>query len=72
MTKGSWIQEDVSRHFGSCARCRETDVENKRRKHDKPGQTSARDVPSEVFATMCPDGRAIYRAYLRWLAEPDE
>ncbi len=29
-------------------------------------------VPDEVLVKLCPDGRAIYRAYLRWLAEPDE
>lgn len=71
MSKGSWIHDDVSRHFGSCTQCRATDAENKRRKHDKPGQVTESDVPAEVFAAMCPDGRAIYRAYLRWLAEPD-
>lgn len=71
MTRGSWIHDDVSRHFGSCAQCRETDAENKRRKHDKPGQVSERDIPTEVLAKMCPDGRSIYRSYLRWLAEPE-
>ncbi len=25
VTKGSWIHDDVSRHFGSCAQCREVD-----------------------------------------------
>lgn len=71
MTKGSWIHDDVSRHFKACTQCHETDVENKRRKHDHPGHVSERDVPEESLAAMCPDGRAIYRAYLRWLAEPD-
>ena len=71
MTKGSWIHDDVSRHFNSCTRCRETDPESKRRNHDKPGQTSKRDIPEETFAAMCANGRAIYRAYLRWLAEPE-
>lgn len=72
MSKGSWIHDEVSRHFGVCVPCRETDAENKRRKHDKPGQVTESDVPAEVFAALCPDGRAIYRAYLRWLAEPDD
>jgi hypothetical protein len=71
MTKGSWIHDDVSRHFRSCTQCRETDAENKRHKHDRPGQVSEADVPKETLAAMCSDGRAIYRAYLRWLAEPD-
>ena len=71
MTKGSWIHDEVSRHFRSCAQCAATDAENKRRKHDKPGQVSEHDVPAEVFAAMCSGGRAIYRSYLRWLAEPE-
>lgn len=71
MTKGSFIHGDVSRHFKACPQCRETDAENKRRKHDKPGQVSEGDVPAEVFAAMCADGRAIYRSYLCWLAEPE-
>lgn len=72
MSKGSWIHDDVSRHLGSCAQCRDADVENKRRKHDAPGHVSERDVPAEALAAMCPTGRSIYRSYLRWLAEPDE
>lgn len=72
MSKGSWIHDDVSRHFGACAQCRATDVENKRHKHERPGRVSERDVPAAVLAAMCPDGRSIYRSYLRWLAEPDE
>ena len=72
MTTGSWIHDDVSRHIGSCVQCREADPENKRHKNDKPGQVSERDVPTEAIAAMCPDGRGLYRSYLRWLAEPDE
>lgn len=72
MTKGSWIHDDVSRHLDACAQCRGADVENRRVKHDKPGYVSERDVPAEALAAMCPAGRAIYRSYLRWLAEPDE
>lgn len=71
MTKGSWIHDEVSRHFKSCTQCRNTDPESKRKKHGKPGQTSEHDVPAETLAAMCPDGRAIYRSYLRWLAEPE-
>lgn len=71
MTKGSWIHDDVLRHIAACAQCREADPENKRHKHDKPGQVTERDVPADAIAAMCADGRAIYRSYLRWLAEPD-
>ena len=71
MTKGSWIHDDVSRHLDACAQCRGADPEGRRRKHAQPGLVSERDVPAEALAAMCPDGRAIYRAYLRWLAEPE-
>lgn len=72
MTKGSWIHDDVGRHLKSCAQCRAADPESARVKHDSPGKVSERDVPAEKLAAMCPDGRSIYRSYLRWLAEPDE
>lgn len=68
MTQGSGIQEDVSRHFGSCALCKATRPEEVR--VAQPGGLR-RTVPESVLAAMCPAGRAIYRAYLRWLAEPD-
>ncbi len=68
MTKGSWIHDDVSRHFGSCAQCREVNPENVRVAQP---EELRRAVPGDVLARMCPDGRAIYRSYLRWLAEPD-
>jgi hypothetical protein len=71
VTRGSWIHDDVSRHFGACAKCRAADPENRRVKHAQAGQVSERDVPAEVLASMCADGRAIYRSYLRWLAEPE-
>jgi hypothetical protein len=71
MTRGSWIHDDVSRHFDACAQCRTADPESKRIKHNKPDEVSERDVPAPTLAAMCPDGRSIYRAYLRWLAEPD-
>lgn len=67
MSKGSWIHDDVSRHFGSCPTCSLLQPENERVTH--PGR---RDVSEGTLAAMCPDGRAIYRSYLRWLAEPDE
>ena len=72
MSKGSWIHDDVSRHLAACAQCRGVDVENRRVKHAELGRVSERDVPAEAIAAMCPDGRAIYRSYLRWLAEPDQ
>lgn len=72
MSKGSWIVDDVSRHLKACSQCRAVDPENRRAKHAKPGQVSERDVPAEALAAMCPDGRAVYRSFLRWLAEPDE
>lgn len=71
MSSGSWIHDDVSRHLGRCAQCRSADPESRRVKHDRPGQVSEHDVPAEALAAMCSDGRAIYRSYLRWLAEPD-
>lgn len=72
MTRGSWIHDEVSRHFRNCAQCSAADPENRRVKHDKPGHVSERDVPTDALAAMCSDGRVIYRSYLRWLAEPDE
>ena len=72
MTKGSWIHDDVSRHLAACAQCCGVDPENKRVKHSVPGRVSERDVPAAALSAMCPDGRSIYRSYLRWLAEPDE
>lgn len=72
MTKGSWVHDDVSRHFASCPQCRTADPENRRHKHDKLGQVAEQDVPADAIAAMCSNGRAIYRMYLRWLAEPAE
>lgn len=69
MTAGSWIHGDVSRHFGACVQCQSTDVEKVRVAQP---QALRRTVPAAILAQMCPDGRAIYRSYLRWLAEPDE
>lgn len=69
MSRGSRIHDEVSRHFGSCVQCKSVNAENIR-----VAQPAAirRTVPDAVLAAMCPDGRAIYRSYLRWLAEPDE
>jgi hypothetical protein len=72
VTRGSWIHDDLRGHFAACAQCRGADPENKRVKRDEPGRVSERDVPAATLAAMCPDGRSIYRSYLRWLAEPDE
>lgn len=69
MTRGSWIHDDVSRHFGACAQCREVKPEEARIAQP---EALCRTVPDVVLAAMCPDGRSIYRSYLRWLAEPDE
>jgi len=69
MTTGAWIHDAVSRHVGACVQCQSTDAENVRVAQP---ERLRRTVPAEVLAKMCPDGRAIYRAYLRWLAEPDE
>jgi hypothetical protein len=68
VTKGSWIAEDVSRHFRSCTQCREVKPEEARVRQP---ERLRRTVPDEVLAAMCPDGRSIYQSYLRWLAEPD-
>ena len=68
MTTGSWIAEDVGRHFRSCAQCREVKPEEARVAQPK---ALRRTVPDEMLAKMCSDGRSIYRSYLRWLAEPE-
>ena len=68
MTKGSWIAEDSSRHFRACMQCRATDAENVRVAQP---EELRRTIPGEVLAKMCPDGRSIYRSYLRWLADPE-
>lgn len=71
VTKGSWIHDDVSRHFGGCAQCKDINPEEVRQQ--QPAVHGKRHtVPDETLAAMSPDGRAIYRSYLRWLAEPDE
>lgn len=75
MSKDSWIHDDVVRHFGSfritgsCSQCR--DVRPEETRIAQP-EKLRRTLPDEVLAKMCPDGRSIYRSYLRWLAEPDE
>ena len=68
MTKGSWIHDDVSRHFGSCVQRFAVNPENVRVAQPEALRLT---IPDEVLARMCPYGRAIYRSYLRWLAEPD-
>lgn len=71
MTRGSWIHDDLARHFKDCTQCRAANPEGARVKHERPGQVSERDVPAETLAALCPRGRSIYLSYLRWLAEPD-
>lgn len=68
MSQGAWIHDDVSRHFRTCAQCKATDAENVRVAQPKAARLS---LPDDVMAKMCPDGRSIYRSYLRWLAEPE-
>lgn len=69
MSRGSWIFDDVVRHFESCAQCLPVRPDDVR----VAQPASLRHVvPDSVLAALCPDGRAFYRAYLRWLAEPDE
>lgn len=67
MSKGSWIHDDVSRHFNTCPTCCLLHPENER--VNTPGR---RSVSDGTLAAMCADGRSIYRSYLRWLAEPDD
>lgn len=75
MSQGSWIHDEVVRHFGSprltagCTQCAAVQAEEIR-----IAQPPARrkTIPDEALTQMCPAGRAIYSAYLRWLAEPDE
>jgi hypothetical protein len=68
VSRGSWIHDDVARHFGSCPQCKGVNPEEVRVRQP---QAIRRTVPDAVLAAMCPDGRSIYRSYLRWLAEPD-
>jgi hypothetical protein len=72
VSKGSWIHDDVVRHFKRCSQCCAADPESARIKHRDPGKVSEDDVPAEKIAALCPDGRSIYRSYLRWLADPDD
>jgi hypothetical protein len=75
VSQGSWIHDEVVRHFGSprltagCAQCAAVRAEEIR-----IAQPLARrkTIPDEVLGQMCSAGRSIYRSYLRWLAEPDK
>jgi hypothetical protein len=69
VTRGSWIHDDIVRHFRSCAQCRDVKPEEVRIQQLPALRLT---VPATTLAAMCPDGRSIYRSYLRWLAEPDE
>lgn len=66
MTQGVQAHTDVSRHFKVCPRCRLLDPEAERTAY--PGK---RTISDGTMAAMCIDGRRIYRAYLRWLSEPE-
>jgi len=68
MSSGSWIHDEVSRHFKACTRCRDTKPEETRVRQP---EALRRSVPEATLAGMCPTGRSIYEAYLRWLAEPE-
>ena len=68
MTKGAWMAEDVGRHLRSCAQCCEVKPEEVRISQPEAWRQT---VPDAVLAAMCPDGRTIFRAYLRWLAEAE-
>jgi hypothetical protein len=71
MTRGSWIHDDVSRHFDKCAQCRDTRPEDARLAQPPDRSGNRLTVPFAVLAQLCEDGRSIYRSYLQWLAEPD-
>jgi len=74
VSDGAWIHDAVTRHFGSlhieasCTVCSAVDPEKARMSQPKEQR---RTIPDEVLFKLCPDGRAIYRSYLRWLAEPE-
>lgn len=86
MTKGSWIHDEVSRHFKGCEQCRAANPEAARTNqpcmtcghtvewHDqhRPRHRLKREVPQAVLDALCPDGRALYRMYLQWLASDDD
>jgi hypothetical protein len=69
VTRGSKIHDEVSDHFRRCAQCSGANPEEIRIRQAPALRLT---VPDAVIATLCPVGRPIYRAYLRWLAEPDE
>lgn len=68
MTKGSYVHDDVSRHFKGCTQCRDVNPEAIRVAQP---EAIRRTVPADVLAKLCPGGRAIYRSYLRWLGDPE-
>jgi hypothetical protein len=63
MTRGSEIHTELSRHFDRCERCMGVDPEAER--------VTQGSISAATFAALCVDGRTIYHAHLRWLAEPD-
>lgn len=68
MTRGSWIHDEVRRHFGKCAQCTKADPESARLRQPE-GKRHV--IPSETALALCPVGRTIYQSYLRWLREDD-
>lgn len=68
MTRGSRVHDEVGQHFRSCKQCRDINPEELRVRQPV---TIRRTVPEATLAALCPVGRTIYQAYLRWLAEPE-
>ena len=69
MTRGSWIHDSLSGHLDRCVQCRAVNAEKVRVTRPEAQRLAVDDA---TLAALCPDGRSIYRSYLRWLAEPDE
>lgn len=68
MTRGSWIHDEVRRHFGHCVQCKAADPETARLRQPAAKRHS---IPVETALALCPVGRTIYQSYLRWLREDD-
>lgn len=68
MTRGSKIHDEVGRHLDSCAQCRAVNPEEARLQRSI---ALRRTVSDATLAALCPAGRSVYQAYLRWLGEPE-
>jgi len=66
MTRGSRIHDELGEHFRGCPRCRDVNPEEIRLLQPP---ALRRSVPAPTLEALCPAGRPIYQAYLRWLAE---